>query len=351
MKTPALLLLVVLAFIILATAVIIIAALVQKPTRQWRLQWAENTADLKSSGVKTLRGEPVQPRRVSFDELWIAAEMAQSGQGYQRGASNVAGRTAVAGTFASSPVAVAALPKLPKYPPWSPPPEGPPPPTFDELRAADLIGTTNPGASDVSAVPEIPPGQFWTTVGAFAKGLWDQASNLAKTSLTKPDKDAEAGAHKASDLLADAVEPGPAAEPQVSVPPPPAPPEPDELDQPADVPVTFPVELPEEPSVEDSVEVPAELLAPVPLVEPSPQVSEEVSVEQSVEGPEPELRHSYVNWTPTENSEELEDSSSLSSWVGGLKYLQEEPKLDAWRARLPKLSDATSDKEDPNALS
>ena len=288
MKTPALLLLVVLAFIILATAVIIIAALVQKPTRQWRLQWAENTADLKSSGVKTLRGEPVQPRRVSFDELWIAAEMAQSGQGYQRGASNVAGRTAVAGTFASSPVAVAALPKLPKYPPWSPPPEGPPPPTFDELRAADLIGTTNPGASDVSAVPEIPPGQFWTTVGAFAKGLWEQASNLAKTSLTKPDKDAEAGAHKASDLPADAGGSVPAAEPQVSVPPPPAP---------------------------------------------------------------PELRHSYVNWTPTENSEELEDSSSLSSWVGGLKYLQEEPKLDAWRARLPKLSDATSDKEDPNALS
>ncbi len=64
-----LMLVLIVVLLLVAMAVIVAAALMQKPTRQWRVQWQENTADLRRAGIKTLKGEPVQPRMVPFEDL------------------------------------------------------------------------------------------------------------------------------------------------------------------------------------------------------------------------------------------------------------------------------------------
>lgn len=292
MRTPALLLLVVLAFIIIATAVIVVAALVQKPTRAWREQWAKNTADVRASGVKTLRGEPVQPKRVSFDELWVGVEARQAGLVQPRA---VQGSSAHVPALVTPPQAVA---KAPKYPPWSPPPEEPPPPTFDELLAADLIGSTNPGAPEVSATPDASLGQILAGIPKALESLWAKVTSRSSDALGEP-KSEGAGAGK---------------------------PVPD-----------FPEPLPMLPAPPPEPEEP-ELAAP-----PAPP-----------EPPELSQPHGYVHWVPGDDAQiPAEDAPPLDSWVGGLKYLEEPHDKEHWKAHLPKLSETASQflDDDPNVLS
>lgn len=177
MNSAAYLLLVVLGFILLATGIIIIAALAQKPTREWRVQWAQNAKDLKKSGVRTLRGEPVQPRVVGFEALWqVTTGIAPLRTVVASGTGPNATATTMANVATLAPGTVVG--KV-KYSPWKPAPEGPEPLTFDELLEADLIGPQNPGAVEVSDKPEIEPGQFWATTAVAAQGLWQLLSTKA----------------------------------------------------------------------------------------------------------------------------------------------------------------------------
>ncbi len=324
--TPALLLLVVLAFISLASAVIIVAALVQKPTRQWREQWARNTADLREAGTKTLRGEPVQPKRVSFDELWVGVEAREAGLVAPPGAQPV--HVPASGSAVQPEVPH----KTSKYPPWSPPPEAPPPPTFDELLAADLIGTTNPGASDISATPDATFSEFLVTLPSLFKAFWEKVTSRASDAFGSTERADQSGPTSPLPALP--------APPDDFLEPVPAPPEPpadflEPLPAPPEPPADFSAEETERQLWEQPTTGTPELGVPVP---PSPS-------------DEP---HGYVHWFP--HADEVgsdEDAPSLSSWVGGLKYLQEPHTADHWSSRLPKLSETAPQllEDDPNVLS
>ena len=63
-------LLLVTGIVLVAILVIIVAALVQRPTSAWRAQWKRNAQDVRRTGARPLRGEPVQPRLVRFEEIW-----------------------------------------------------------------------------------------------------------------------------------------------------------------------------------------------------------------------------------------------------------------------------------------
>ena len=72
MSTQLLLLLVIVVLPAVAAAVIVTAALLQKPTRQWKVEWQQNASDLRRPATRTVRGGTVKPRPVTFDELWAS---------------------------------------------------------------------------------------------------------------------------------------------------------------------------------------------------------------------------------------------------------------------------------------
>lgn len=345
----AIILLVTIVLLLIAMAIIAGAALLQKPTRTWRLQWQQNTADLKRAGIKTLKGEPVQPRVVPFDEL-----MSDPVVTYYQSRPDLYQTQPPTGAVPVLPSRVSILPKptetvdepstsdggwdtgQPDYFDSETFIEAPEEPilSFDEKRELGLIGSWNPGPAEVSEVPEIEPGMFWATVWTWLVESWTQVQTRYRDWNVARDE------RKAAAEVAETTEP--VADSSL------------EADSPAGVTsmVEIDSQLPPPPPPVIDIDLDGETNVEIEL----PQVEIE-DIAESPNDSSPRIFDEFdENEEPTVSVPEDFAGDQLAEWIGGLQYLLEPRPENEWREYVPQIdafrvhADNEVDASDENRL-
>lgn len=365
-----------------AMAIIVIAALAQKPTRQWRIQWQENTADLRRSGIRTLKGEPVQARVVPFEELFyepvphvysVATTQQTTYHFPPPPPPSVEEWESVdvvpePGPFsqdlepATPRVTRRVVKEFPKEPELS----------WDEKRELGLVGSSNPGPPDVSPVPEIPPGEFWIAITAVSKHAWELTKQTWEQVLSRYQSwneqrgkalelDTEESADEAQ--LEEQTDAGESTPESLSSEPTKA--ASSDLGLTAAHFITLPIidelaeevtdEVAEEAVIEVAEEAELPPPPPPPVSEPGPPPPPAVL---EVESPtvardwlgsgilasideEPSIRIFDLEdeEPPVEQSPLEQSPPNLTNWIGGLRYLREPRPKDEWRRFIPRISE------------
>lgn len=366
MSALVLLLLTIVVLPSVAMVIIVAAALMQKPTRQWRVEWQQNTSELRRSGVKTLKGEPVQPRVVPFEELW--EERAQPG-GYVDSVHSLAMPSVpmvppVQGlpVLPASPAAQPGVPVqvtqrrpiLPRPPVDAVPEPGevppPPPPAPRKRNLMEILGrdAKTGGAQSAEYLRQLSDaatvqgdslaqeaalgmrqtGEYLAALGVtfagWGEGIraemargWQQTGSDFTGAVTAV-KSWFAGLQKqAVDEEPQDLEPGTQAPSPVA-----------ELDELATE------ELEDAGLGAEIAAVPVIVDAPDDLIALALDGAEDVAVfelMETTEVPPPPP-------PPPPPSSETEDA--LDDWVGGLRYMSELRPRDEWRAHIPLLSES-----------
>ncbi|MFZ1383058.1 MAG: hypothetical protein WAS54_09785 [Scrofimicrobium sp.] len=388
----ALVLLVIVVLLLVAMVIIVGAALMQKPTRAWRLQWQENAFDLKRAGMKTLKGEPVQPRVVSFSELMddpYVTYFSPAPETYRLPQAQLTRPVAEAG-FMPERVSVlvhdessAVLEQSEVA--WEDfdgsynyfdnsgyQPEKPEEPqlTFDEKQELGLIGSWNPGPAEVSPVPEIEPGQFWATVAKTLVGTWATLQarygdwnaqrserKLAAEEAAREQAEREATESAEAEVVLDSqiFEAEPLESVSVTGPE-------------AEIAIAAESVVEGEPEIDAAVES-EPMPEPIRVAEPGIEVEPETPV-----GPEPKFAVEFPPPPPPppsaaivgtqedlvedespaeslrifdEYDEDIEPTAvpvasepeQLGEWIGGLRYLSEPRPEGEWREYVPRIKD------------
>ncbi len=381
----ALVLLVIVVLLLVAMVIIVGAALMQKPTRAWRLQWQENAYDLKRAGMKTLKGEPVQPRVVSFSELMddpYVTYYSPAPETYRPTQAQLTRPVAEAG-FMPERVSVLAhdesLQDLEQAEVvWEDfdgsynyfensgyQPEKPEEPqlTFDEKQDLGLIGSWNPGPAEVSPVPEIEPGQFWATVAKTLAGTWatlqtrygDWNAQRSERKLAAE----EAAREQAEREAAESAEAEPLESASVTEP---------EIEPESEIAIVAESVVAGEPEIEAAFEsepMPESLSVAESGIEVEPETSVGPEPKFAVEFPPPppspsvaivETQEDLVEEeSPAESmrifdeyDEDIEPTTAvpvasepeqLGEWIGGLRYLSEPRPEGEWRKYVPRIKD------------
>ncbi|WRS30061.1 hypothetical protein U6G28_11230 [Actinomycetaceae bacterium MB13-C1-2] len=393
----ALVLLVIVVLLLVAMVIIVGAALMQKPTRAWRLQWQENASDLKRSGIKTLRGEPVQPRLVSFTELLddpyvrsygVRPEIYQSAQTQFVSPQSVQAVAEVGVVPERVSVLTHAIPIVDDEhggaatdtkTAWEDydgdynyfensgyereKPEEPQL-TFDEKRELDLIGSWNPGPAEISPVPEIAPGQFWATVTKSLAGVWsavqtryadwnvertqrklaaeEEAKERAERQATEDAEAALGFEIPETEVLesADIVVPEIESEVEITI-------EPESgFSEEAEIDTTIKPESVDlaETETESVTEPNFEFTEALPPPPPPPSAAL-TATQENLEQDENQEDNRRIfdeydeDIEPTTAVPAPSEPEQLGEWVGGLRYLSEPRPEDEWRKYVPRIED------------
>ncbi len=86
--------------VLIAVAVIAVAALVQRPRREWEVAVRGQTQEIRFIGMPSLRAQTIKPRRISLDEMWATHSVPESAY---VGAPKIPDKQAVVAALAPAP--------------------------------------------------------------------------------------------------------------------------------------------------------------------------------------------------------------------------------------------------------